>query len=173
MGELQVEYVSADTLLLAPYNPRRISDDALARLAKLLDLHGFVDPIIARREDSLVIGGHQRLKANALRPKPDERVPVIFLDGISDPVAKALNIALNNPHAQGEWDFPKLVDVLNEIDTGEIDVPNLTAFSEADIAGLMHGADEFQRADEPSDSPEASQFRCPKCGYQWAARTED
>ena len=107
---IEVQYVNPDTLNPAPYNPRTMSDDALSRLAKLLDSHGIVDPIIARRSDNLVIGGHQRLKANAMREKPDVEVPVVFLDGISDEQAKALNIALNNPKAQGEYDWPVLAD---------------------------------------------------------------
>ena len=63
---LQIEYVSPDTLTLAPYNPRTMADDNLARLAKLLDSHGFVDPIIARREDRMVLGGHQRVGTDRL-----------------------------------------------------------------------------------------------------------
>ena len=144
---LQVEYISPDALNPAPYNPRRVSDEALKRLAKLLDLHGFVDPIIAKR-DGLVIGGHQRLRANALRKEPDELVPVVFLDRISDAKAKALNIALNNPAAQGEYEPAKLADLLQDIDTGEFDVPTFTAFSGEEIAGLMHGLDEHQVVEE-------------------------
>jgi len=58
---LGIEYVAADRLNPAPYNPRRISPDAKARLRRLIEAHGLVDPLIARREDALLIGGHQRL----------------------------------------------------------------------------------------------------------------
>jgi len=71
MQEIKVEYVEPGKLNPAPYNPRQIDEDALKRLAKLLDAHGCVDPLIARREDGLLIGGHQRLKANELRKTPD------------------------------------------------------------------------------------------------------
>ncbi len=71
---INIEYVSPDKLNPSPYNPRRIDDESLRRLVKLLDSHGFVDPVIARKEDKVLIGGHQRLKANELRQKPDERV---------------------------------------------------------------------------------------------------
>jgi len=33
---------------------------------------------------------------------------------------KALNIVLNK--AQGDWDLPKLKDLLQELDTGEFDI---------------------------------------------------
>ncbi len=70
---INIEYVSPKSLRAAPYNPRRIDEESLRRLAKLLDSHGFVDPVIARKEDNLLIGGHQRLKANELREKPGGR----------------------------------------------------------------------------------------------------
>ena len=141
---IQVEYVNAEDLKPAVYNPRTMSDDAMARLVKLLDAHGIVDPLIARRADNMLIGGHQRLKANSMRATPDEKVPVVYLD-VTDEQAKALNVALNNPKAQGEYDYPVLADILQELDTGEIDVAAITGFSEHDIAELMHGLDETSK----------------------------
>ncbi len=67
---INIEYVSPKVLREAPFNPRKIDEESLKRLAKLLDSHGFVDPVIARRGDDLLIAGHQ----NELRQKPDERV---------------------------------------------------------------------------------------------------
>lgn len=135
--QLAIELVPPAELVPADYNPRRIGPDALKRLARLLDEHGFVDPIIARREDRLIIGGHQRLAANAMRKRPDERVPVIFLSGVSDEKAKALNVALNNPHAQGEWDNDKLGGLLEELKSAELDVTALTAFPSEDVGRLI------------------------------------
>ena len=149
----------------SPYNPRQISEDALARLAALLDAHGWVVPIIARREDGLVIGDHQRLAANQIRQTPDSQVPVVFLGGLTDTQAKALNIALNNQAAAGEFDIPKLADVLQAIDTGELDVPAVTGFSEAELAEMMHGLDEFGGGD---DVPEVAADAISQAGDLWA-----
>jgi ParB-like chromosome segregation protein Spo0J len=134
--ELRVEYVEPDSLRPAPYNPRRMGRRALKRLAALLDRHGFVAPVIARREDRLVIGGHQRIEANRLRQRPDQRVPVLFLAGIDDEQAKALNIALNNRQAQGQFDPPRLAELLAELASGDLDLPAATGFDEAEIADL-------------------------------------
>lgn len=133
---LRVELIDPAELRPAPYNPRAISDRALAALARLLDEHGFVDPVIARREDRLVIGGHQRLRANALRARPDAKVPVIFLEGVSDERAKALNIALNNAAAQGHYDEPKLGQVLRDLQDAGLDVPAVTAFEDGELRRL-------------------------------------
>ena len=167
---MDIENVNPDTLKPSPWNPREITDDALDRLATLLDSHGFVDPIIARRKDGLILGGHQRIKANAMREQPDKTVPVIFLDGLPDSRAKALTVALNNPAAQGAWDYPKLADLLQEIDTGEFSVAELTAFSAEDMAGLMHGLDDCipsDNADIDEDALAETNCECPKCGFRW------
>ncbi|MFW6145725.1 MAG: ParB/RepB/Spo0J family partition protein [Planctomycetota bacterium] len=144
---VDITYVDPAELRPADYNPRTISDAALGRLAGLLETHGFVDPIIARRADKLVIGGHQRLRANAMRAEPDERVPVVFLDGISDAEAKALNVALNNAEAQGRYDDDRLADLLAEL-SGEIDVAPATGFTEKALAELTGEMPELDDAPE-------------------------
>ena len=46
-----------------PANPRPISDEELESLTRSIQEFGLVDPLIASRQDKLVIGGHQRLVA--------------------------------------------------------------------------------------------------------------
>jgi len=60
---LSVEEVHIDQLRPDPANPRRISEDELEALTRSLRQWGFVQPVVARREDGVVIGGHQRLVA--------------------------------------------------------------------------------------------------------------
>ena len=75
-----------------------------------IETFGLVEPLVVRRSDQLLIGGHQRLeaaKALGLR-----KVPVVFVE-VSDEQAKELNLALNK--IQGEWDLPKLGELLDEL----------------------------------------------------------
>ena len=58
-----------------PANPRRISDEELESLTRSIREFGLIDPIIARREDKVVIGGHQRLLA--ARKLGLKQVPVV------------------------------------------------------------------------------------------------
>jgi len=162
---INIEYVDADKLQPAQYNPRTMTDDAMGRLVKLLDAHGIVDPLIARRSDNMLIGGHQRLKANSLRANPDTQVPVVYVD-VNDEEAKALNIALNNTKAMGEYDNSILADLLQELDNGEIDVEAATGFAEKDIAELMHGLDEYQVTEE-DETPEPPEDPVSKTGDLW------
>lgn len=153
---MQVEYVKAGDLKAAPYNPRTMSRAALRALVKLLDSHGFVEPVVARREDGLLIAGHQRLRANAMRQMPDERVPVVFLDALGDAQAKALNIAMNNPAAQGRYDVAMVGRLLEEIEQAGLDAPAVTGFDDEEAQDLMAACREPEEL-SPLEEPEAAQ----------------
>ena len=142
--ELKVEYVKPKSLKAAALNPRRIDDKALSALSRLLDEHGFVAPVVARREDRLLIGGHQRIRANSLRRKPAELVPCVFLEGINDERAKALNVALNNPATQGRFDAGLLGELLAGIDTSDLDLPAATGLPQAEITDLTEALAECE-----------------------------
>src|SRR5437870_1456314 len=60
---LAIELLPIDELRPDASNPRRISDAELEALTRSIREFGLVDPILARREDRVVIGGHQRLLA--------------------------------------------------------------------------------------------------------------
>ncbi|MFH1485104.1 MAG: ParB N-terminal domain-containing protein, partial [Chloroflexota bacterium] len=90
--DLAIEWVPIDQLRPDPANPRRISDAELETLTRSIQQFGFVDPVIARKEDCVVIGGHQRLLA--ARRLGLETVPVVFVN-LSIEQARLLNIALN------------------------------------------------------------------------------
>ncbi len=75
---MTVEMVPIGNLRPNPFNPRRIGDAELEALARSLREFGFVSPVVARRADLTVIGGHQRLVA--ARRLGYSQVPVVFLD---------------------------------------------------------------------------------------------
>ena len=105
--KLSVVHVPIDDLRPDPANPRRISDAELDSLTRSIRQFGFVDPVIARREDKVVIGGHQRLLA--ARRLGLASVPVILLD-LSGNQARLLNLALNR--ISGSWDEELLARLL-------------------------------------------------------------
>ena len=86
--DLRIERVPTDTLRPDPANPRRISDIELEALTRSIQEFGLVDPILARREDMTVVGGHQRLVAARRLGLPT--VPVIFLE-LSEERARLLD----------------------------------------------------------------------------------
>ena len=154
---LQVEYVSPNDLTPAPYNPRTISERAMKALARLLDEHGFVDPVIARREDNLIIGGHQRIRANEMRRRPDDLVPCVFLENVSDAQAKAMNVALNNTDAQGRFDEEMLAALLVDVQAAGMDVSAATGFSGRELEDLERALGGFEPAEGPDPAGAADE----------------
>ena len=107
---LTVEQVAIDQLRPDPANPRRIGEEELDALERSLHQFGFVEPVLARREDRTVIGGHQRLVA--ARRLGLATVPVTWLD-ISIEQARLLNLALNK--IPGSWDDALLARLLADL----------------------------------------------------------
>ncbi len=114
-SRLAVEHISVDALRADPANPRRISDDVLEALTRSLTEFGFVQPVIARRTDQVVIAGHQRLVA--ARRAGHTTVPVIFVD-LSTERARLLGLALNR--IAGTWDEQLLARLLAELNATPI-----------------------------------------------------
>jgi|WetSurMetagenome_2_1015567.scaffolds.fasta_scaffold05447_10 DNA modification methylase len=141
---LAIEQVSIEELKADPANPRRISDRELEALTRSLSEFGLIDPIIARKLDRTVIGGHQRLLA--ARRLGLETVPVIYLD-ITKEKAQLLNVALNK--ISGDFDEELLARLLADLaEDPEIDL-TLSGFEEKEIKQLLKGLASREKRDRP------------------------
>ena len=100
LGRVRLESRRVADLLPADYNPRTISDEALAGLGQSIGRYGLVQPIIVNARTGRVVGGHQRLKV--LQAKGVEATDVVVVD-VEEAEEKALNLALNSPRISGEW----------------------------------------------------------------------
>jgi len=135
----------------AKYNPRTISSDSLGRLTKSLSELGNLQPITWNAKTGNIVGGHQRLKCYSALGKDEVEVWAVWLDEVQE---KAANIALNK--LSGEFDVPKLKDILEEIDVGEIDV-DITGFSLEEISKMME-------ASMPEETESGGGEKCLACG---------
>jgi DNA modification methylase len=139
-----VEDVAIDDLRTDPANPRRIGEEELEALERSLRQFGFVQPVLARREDRTVIGGHQRLVA--ARRLGYATVPVIWLD-VSVDQARVLGLALNK--ISGTWDEPLLARLLAELQEGaQVDLA-LSGFGEDEVRDLLRSLESRERRERP------------------------
>jgi DNA modification methylase len=142
--QLVIEHVPIGDLRPDPFNPRRISDAELEALTRSIREFGLVDPIIGRRDDRTVIGGHQRLLA--ARRLGFASVPVIFVD-LSPEQAKLLNLALNK--ISGDWDRELLARLLADLsEAPDVDV-TLSGFAEDEIAKLLKSLEARDKRSRP------------------------
>src|SRR5438874_3147176 len=116
-ADLQIVQVPIDDLHPDPTNPRKISDAELDALTRSLREFGFVQPVIARHHDHIVVGGHQRLVA--ARRIGLKSVPVIFVD-LSPEQSHLLNLALNK--IGGDWDDQLLARMLADLQANAVDL---------------------------------------------------
>ena len=140
----QIEHVDIETLRPDPANPRTISPKEQEALTRSLREYGFLQPVLARREDNTVIGGHQRLLA--ARRLGMKSVPVIFVD-LSIEQARLLNIALNK--ISGTWDEELLARMLADLQPVDgIDL-TLTGFDEDELEKLLKSLDVRAKRERP------------------------
>lgn len=123
--------VSRSKLKEAPYNPRVMDDEAKKKLKDAIRNVGLVQPIVWNQRSGNIVGGHQRISIlDDLEKNPDYTLLVSAID-VDDKTEKELNILLNNPNAQGDWDLEKLQGLIPEVDLGN------TGFDLADVYQLM------------------------------------
>jgi len=132
LPSLAIEEVAIDSLRPDPTNPRRIDEDELDALERSMRQFGFVQPVLARREDRTVIGGHQRLVA--ARRLGLTTVPVTWLD-IGAEQARLLGLALNK--ISGSWDDALLARLLADLQaTPDLDL-SLSGFDDDEVRDLL------------------------------------
>jgi len=130
----------------APYNPRKISKYARAKLKKVLKDTGLIEALVWNRRTGNAVGGHQRLACiDALEGSQDYELDVNMVD-MSPAEEVAANISLNNLSLQGDWDLPLLASALKTEDlnieaTGfgrmDLEVTFGDQFNDPDISRLF------------------------------------
>jgi ParB-like chromosome segregation protein Spo0J len=110
----EIEHVPIDVLQESDWNPNVETREVFDSLKASIRLNGLVDPLVVRRADDSVVGGHHRLYAvRELLAEgwvlPGGTIPVIYLD-VSEEEAKRLSLALNK--IRGEPDLDKLGELL-------------------------------------------------------------
>jgi ParB-like chromosome segregation protein Spo0J len=131
---MEIRKIPIEKLNPAAYNPRKDlqpGDPEYEKLKRSMQEFGYVEPIVWNKRTENIVGGHQRYKVLLDMGMSEVDCVVVDLDETKE---KALNIALNK--IQGDWDMPKLKDLLQELDTGEFDL-ELTGFDMDEIEDLM------------------------------------
>lgn len=148
----------------APYNPRQISEEALAGLRASVERFGLVEPVIWNRQTGHVVGGHQRIKALQAIGETETNVVIVDLPEIEE---KALNVALNNPAIAGDF-TPDLHALLAEI-TAEL--PDLASLLRLDslatlTADLLKSVD-LDGGKDPDEAPDLQAIAITQPGDMW------
>jgi len=134
------ETINRSEIKNAPYNPRLMDADAKKRLRANIAKHGLVSALTWNKRTGNLVGGHQRLEQlDALEINKDYDLTVCVVD-VDEREEAALNVQLNNPSMQGEWDLDKLANMATDF---ELDLQEDLGFSDSDVDMLFDGDDRF------------------------------
>ena len=150
---MEIKTVKINELKPHPKNPRVHPDSAIDKLVRSIKEFGWTNPILVST-DGYILAGHARLKA--AEKAGIEEVPVIYLP-LEGAKAEAYLIADNRLQDETDWDYEKLKDLLQELDTGEFDL-ELTGFDMGEIEDLvaqLHVPEEIieDEVPEPPEEP--------------------
>lgn len=111
--------VLRSSVKFAEYNPRTLSREEKANIKRGIKKFGLVGGLVVNKRTGMtVVSGHQRLtvmdEINGY-PEKDYGIRVDLID-VDEKTEKELNILLNNPNAQGKWDYDALREMIPDID---------------------------------------------------------
>ena len=92
------------------YNPRKISESAKKKLKRFLKKHGLWCPLTLNSKTGNLISGHQRLEIMDSILGPDYELTVAVGE-VDETEEVKINLFMNNPSAQGEWDPEMLLEI--------------------------------------------------------------
>ena len=143
------EIIRRDMIKNADYNPRLMDKEAKKRLKQNIAKHGLVSALTWNRRTGNLVGGHQRLEQlDALEKSKDYELTVCVVD-VDEREEAALNVQLNNPSMQGDWDFDKLAMMAEDFD---LDLKDDLGFTETDIDFMFEGDDRFSKLFESKEA---------------------
>lgn len=162
-----MEFVPPSSLVPWDKNPR-LNEEAVPAVMESIERFGFAAPVVARREDRMLIAGHTRLEA--ARRLGLELVPVRWLD-IPRAAAELLALADNRIAEEALWQPEALAEVVRRLaeqdpaglrvagfDRGEVD--SLLASLEVPPAAAGKEFDVEVEDDVPC-------LDCPRCGLRF------
>lgn len=136
----------------APYNPNKMEEETFAALRKKVKDVGVVDTLIWNEKTGNLVGGHHRLKAlDVLEGNQDYLVGVAVVQ-LTPKREREMNIFLNNPQAQGNFDKDRLFRMLQSEPT--LDIADL-GFTKLDLESEFGELPELNLAslDEKKSAP--------------------
>ena len=144
----ETETINRSDIKNAPYNPRIMDPKAQKRLKQNIAKHGLVAALTWNKRTGNLVGGHQRLKQlDALEKNKNYELTVCVVD-VDEREEAQLNVQLNNPSMQGEWDLDKLANIAEDYD---LDMKDDLGFTETDIDFMFEGDDRFSQLFETKE----------------------
>jgi len=148
---------------IKPYenNPRKLSEQAIKKVAMSLKEYGFRQPIVVDK-NMVIVAGHTRYRAS--KKLGLKQVPISVIDNLSKEQINAYRIADNRTAEESEWDNELLKMEIKELEAQDFKL-DLLGFNEDQLNDLLF--EEKQGLTDEDEIPEAPEKPISKLGDIW------
>jgi DNA modification methylase len=162
-----IEQVAIDLLRPYPGNARTHSDRQLVKIAASLESFGWMNPVLAE-QDGTIIAGHGRWQA--AKSLGLTHVPVIRFEHLSPDELRAYRLADNRLAELSGWSDDILAIELQHLSTVDLDFNiEIIGWDHAEIDIMLDPPEDQEAAGDPADSgiPEPSEHPVSTLGDLW------
>ena len=148
---------------IKPYenNPRKLSEQAIEKVAMSLKEYGFRQPIVVDK-DMVIVAGHTRYRAS--KKLGLKQVPISIIDNLSEEQINAYRIADNRTAEESEWDNELLKMEIKELEAKDFKL-DLLGFNDEQLNNILF--EEKQGLTDEDEVPEAPEEPISKLGDIW------
>lgn len=130
MGEIKnIKEISIDKLIPYANNAKKHPQEQIDLIVRSINEYGFLNPCLIDK-DYKVIAGHGRIMA--AKQMGMDKVPCLFVEGLTEAQYKAYVLADNKLTEMGEWDMDLVNIELETLQDMDFDI-SLTGFELPDV----------------------------------------
>ena len=148
---------------IKPYenNPRKLSEQAIEKVAMSLKEYGFRQPIVVDKNMVIVVG-HTRFRAS--KKLGLKQVPISIIDNLSEEQINSYRIADNRTAEESEWDNELLKMEIKELEAKDFKL-DLLGFNDEQLNDILF--EEKQGLTDEDEVPETPEEPLSKLGDIW------
>lgn len=167
--QLKIVYKKTEDLIPYARNSRTHDEGQIAQIAASIKEFGFTNPILLDGQNG-IIAGHGRVMAAQLLN--ESKVPTIELAHLSEHQKRAYIIADNKLALNSGWDNDILALEIGSLKEFDFDI-NILGFDAIELSDLFNEQIKVPKSSAEEIDPDDYNMncKCPKCGFEFDAKT--
>ena len=158
---MQIKLAEISTIKPYENNPRKLSEQAIQKVAMSLKEYGFRQPIVVDK-NMVIVAGHTRYRAS--KKLGLKQVPISVIDNLSEEQINAYRIADNRTAEESEWDNELLKMEIKDLEAKDFKL-DLLGFNEDQLNDILF--EEKQGLTDEDEVPETPEEPISKLGDIW------
>jgi DNA modification methylase len=158
---MQIKLAEISTIKPYENNPRKLSEQAIQKVAMSLKEYGFRQPIVVDK-NMVIVAGHTRYRAS--KKLGLKQVPISVIDNLSEEQINAYRIADNRTAEESEWDNELLKMEIKELESKDFKL-DLLGFNDEQLNDILF--EEKQGLTDEDEIPETPEEPISKIGDIW------